>query len=204
MQTKICTKCGCEKAATVDFFYAQKDGKYGLRADCRICFSAKNKAFKAANPDYDKQRYWKKKKENYGAIQAERRRYYEKHREKCLAYTKARNQGNKDEYNERLRRWRKNNPGKVNVWNRNRRALIKQLAGSHTHQDVMSLLAEQSGKCVYCRINIKQAFHVDHIVPVSAGGRNDKSNLQLLCKPCNLKKNAKDPLDFAKEVGLLV
>jgi len=33
---------------------------------------------------------------------------------------------------------------------------------------------------------------------------NDRTNLQILCKPCNLKKNAKDPIRFAQEIGLLL
>jgi hypothetical protein len=37
MNTKTCTKCGEKKEATTDFFYKQKRGKYGLRADCKVC-----------------------------------------------------------------------------------------------------------------------------------------------------------------------
>lgn len=31
-------------------------------------------------------------------------------------------------------------------------------------------------------------LHVDHIVPVSKGGRTEESNLQVLCAECNLGK----------------
>lgn len=34
-------------------------------------------------------------------------------------------------------------------------------------------------------------FEIDHIFPVSLGGRTEESNLQLLCKDCNRKKGAK-------------
>lgn len=33
--------------------------------------------------------------------------------------------------------------------------------------------------------------HIDHIVPVSRGGQNNKENLQLLCVSCNTSKGAK-------------
>jgi len=41
-------------------------------------------------------------------------------------------------------------------------------------------------------------------MPLSRGGSNDKYNLQLLCPTCNLKKSAKDPIDFAQENGNLL
>lgn len=43
MLTKKCTKCKVEKSATIEFFPRQKAGKYGLRADCKLCNSQYNK-----------------------------------------------------------------------------------------------------------------------------------------------------------------
>src|SRR6266481_7722962 len=37
--------------------------------------------------------------------------------------------------------------------------------------------------------------HVDHYIPVKLGGANETSNLQILCKSCNLKKGAKADID---------
>ncbi|MBR3743160.1 MAG: HNH endonuclease [Clostridia bacterium] len=34
-------------------------------------------------------------------------------------------------------------------------------------------------------------LHVDHIIPVSKGGRTEPSNLQTLCERCNLGKSNK-------------
>jgi len=34
-------------------------------------------------------------------------------------------------------------------------------------------------------------LHIDHVLPVSAGGTNDPDNLQVLCAKCNLSKGAK-------------
>lgn len=34
-------------------------------------------------------------------------------------------------------------------------------------------------------------LHIDHIVPISAGGPHEVSNMQVLCAPCNLTKGNK-------------
>lgn len=36
-----------------------------------------------------------------------------------------------------------------------------------------------------------EKLHIDHILPLSAGGTNDLTNLQVLCEPCNLAKSNK-------------
>jgi len=50
-------------------------------------------------------------------------------------------------------------------------------------------------RCQYCGVgNDEHAdpeYHVDHVFPVSRGGKTELSNLQLLCKSCNLTKSAK-------------
>ncbi|MFI2810153.1 HNH endonuclease [Microbulbifer sp. JSM ZJ756] len=37
-----------------------------------------------------------------------------------------------------------------------------------------------------------QGSHVDHIKPKAQGGTDDLENLQLLCKPCHLRKTAQE------------
>ena len=46
--------------------------------------------------------------------------------------------------------------------------------------------------CLNCKSDTK--LELDHIIPISAGGKNCLSNLQTLCKSCNSKKrdNFKD------------
>jgi len=46
-------------------------------------------------------------------------------------------------------------------------------------------------KCQYCGTNIE--LTIDHIIPVSRGGKNTFENCVAACKPCNNKKNNRTP-----------
>ena len=41
-------------------------------------------------------------------------------------------------------------------------------------------------------------------MPLARGGKHEASNLQLLCPPCNMSKNAKHPIDFMQQRGFLL
>ncbi len=62
---------------------------------------------------------------------------------------------------------------------------------------VVSLRAGK--RCEYCRAPqdiIGQAFHFDHIIPLSVGGQTTAENLCLACSHCNIaKSNRSEGLD---------
>ena len=51
------------------------------------------------------------------------------------------------------------------------------------------VLLRDGGRCRKCRRAIK--LEMDHIVPVSKGGKTEESNLQTLCRCCNRAKSKK-------------
>ena len=53
-----------------------------------------------------------------------------------------------------------------------------------TDKDVRRLMSQACAECGSSR-----SLHVDHIVPLSRGGRHAIGNLQMLCQSCNLSKN---------------
>lgn len=48
--------------------------------------------------------------------------------------------------------------------------------------------------CPYCNKN--KTDTIDHVVPLSKGGTNNKDNLIAVCRSCNSKKGAKSLLQF--------
>jgi len=55
--------------------------------------------------------------------------------------------------------------------------------------DFGRMLCMQDARCPYC-MTILDKYHVDHKLPVSRGGTNNPSNLQLTCPRCNILKGA--------------
>lgn len=113
---------------------------------------------------------------------------------------------NPDRFREYNRKYRLEKPHIHRNANRNRKARIRGSVGSHTPEDVAEILRRQKYRCAECSASVRKATerHVDHIMPLSRGGSNGKENLQILCPPCNLRKAAKHPLDFAREQGRLL
>jgi 5-methylcytosine-specific restriction endonuclease McrA len=77
-----------------------------------------------------------------------------------------------------------------------RRALEKNAPGKYSIKYIEYLLVKQCNKCIACLVDIANNYHVDHIYPLAKGGGNGEDNIQLLCPPCNTKKNARDPIEF--------
>lgn len=111
----------------------------------------------------------------------------ERHKANAAAYRAA----NKERLNEETRRWKKNNMERVLASVRTRKALKRGVRGKHTASDIANLLIKQSWKCALCGVDVSKKRHVDHIVPLCAGGSNEAHNLQILCPTCNLSKGRK-------------
>lgn len=65
-----------------------------------------------------------------------------------------------------------------------------------TNQSVQYMYFAQEFRCFYCFNILKSNFQVDHVHPISKGGRHDPENCVLVCQRCNLSKGAKDLDDW--------
>jgi 5-methylcytosine-specific restriction endonuclease McrA len=188
---KTCTKCSLEK--DLSEFSAHAETADHLRPECKDCIKAYNRAYHQKNREsqLEKQRIYKAA--NKDAISAAGALYYKKNRESLIAKTN---------------RYRLENYDAVLQVLRNRRARKKNAQGSHTKKDIETLLLLQKHKCASCtkklKLSGKGKYHIDHITSLARGGSNDKYNLQILCPECNLRKHAKDPIDWAQKNGRLL
>ncbi len=139
------------------------------------------------------------------------KRWVERHpdlnRERNRAYMQKWCDENRELHNENTRRSRLRDPIATRqqyvatAAKRRQRAI--ENGGSFTKDDIVALQTMQKGKCAECSKKLKQT-HVDHIIPLVLGGRNDPSNLQLLCPTCNMQKGKLHPLEWAKKRGRLL
>jgi 5-methylcytosine-specific restriction endonuclease McrA len=133
-------------------------------------------------------------------------------RERKNAWARARYQATKDRNRERsvayCAAWRAANPDYQRCWrsrNRDKVRADKRARKIERRTSTLKFLTQaQRGRCAYCREVVGAEPHIDHIIPRARGGSNARSNLQLTCSPCNLQKNARDPIDFAQSKGLLL
>lgn len=112
------------------------------------------------------------------------RAYYARNAEQEKQRSLAWRAGNPDAVREHRRRSHYNNYAADILRMAARRAKKRQFVISS--KDVRRLM---SRPCTHC--GATENLHVDHIIPISRGGRHSIGNLQMLCATCNLSKKNK-------------
>lgn len=60
------------------------------------------------------------------------------------------------------------------------------------------VIRRSSDRCEYCcisQIGQVATFHIDHVIPVVAGGETTSDNLALACVSCSLRKGARQEIE---------
>jgi len=63
-----------------------------------------------------------------------------------------------------------------------------------SRRDMQRLMNAES--CYLCGCNLTGERHIDHIIPLSRGGRHSIGNLAAACPTCNMRKHTLTPVEF--------
>lgn len=193
----------CATCSGVEFYASGK---------CKACTDARTKAYRAKHLDAINQRRVELYQQQKAPVKAKpvtdpketRRQWNEKNAEKIRKQYGEWLALNREKKQKSDANWRKSNTEAATAKDANRRARFKQAPGSFTGQEIRTLFNLQKATCVVCRGSLKGGYEIDHIAPLARGGHNNIENLQLLCRPCNRSKAAKDPIDFMQRNGYLI
>lgn len=142
--------------------------------------AARSRAWREANPD---------------RARAAKKRCYEAKKPEYLAKNKANRQAEDPTITRaRHQAWRDANRPKVQAQSQRRRALCFQ-GGDLTADQWIAILEEFDYCCAYCQ-DRDTDLHMEHMTPLSRGGRHTRSNVVPACPPCNLRKGARTALEF--------
>jgi 5-methylcytosine-specific restriction endonuclease McrA len=99
-------------------------------------------------------------------------------------------------------KWKRANADRIQVYGAKRRATkygntpISELL---TSTEWLAILAEASGHCHYC--GKEATLTLDHVIPVSKGGRHSKDNVVAACGHCNYSKGNKTLEEWGRTTG---
>ncbi len=117
----------------------------------------------------------------------------------------SRRQRQKPGWADYMRDYRRSEKGKAcSLNNRHKRRSIEK-RGTVTTAQFLSI-KKSAANCAYCGVKFIPSVirTVDHVTPLSKGGRHDMDNLVACCKPCNSKKRALSPEEWRERMGLLL
>ena len=165
---KTCIKCG----ETKGFGEMKKDKRRldGLTNICKVCNNAGERTPEKAAAQ--KKRYEKWMKENPKRSKEIKKKYADNNKEK-IAKKKS--------------KYYKNNPDKWRIYTAKRRAIVKEAETNYISDKEISTL--YASPCFYC--GETERITMEHLIPLSRGGRHSIGNLAPMCESCNKSKNDK-------------
>lgn len=218
---KPCSRC--KKTLPSKSFGIKLSSKTGLTAECKQCRSDSRKQKRLNDAEYlqneravrrkgyhkNKDQINKRVKEkyfaNHEAILRERREYWSKNSDKLNRRRRESYKDNPEPFVRSNLKWRSNNPEKVRAIAKSkkatRRTVERNAQGSLSPKEWLSVIEKYGNHCLKCKSTNK--ITMDHIVPLSKGGRNSIENVQPLCVSCNSRKRTKT-IDYRPDTSCLI
>lgn len=175
IEYRTCTKCSQEKHLT-EF----KTSKYFCHACYKQYHREYTRQYRVSNRKEENKRSRELYQINKSSITARKRQNYQNNRQKNI---------------QRKLEWQKQNPELCRLSSARRRAQsIANGVFQVTSKDISRILSKP---CFYCGTRA-EPLALDHVVPISKGGRHSIGNLVSACKSCNSSKNDKYLAEWLK------
>jgi len=166
---KTCVRCFESKDESC--FYVMKQSKTGLRPECKACTKA--------------------------GVNKDRRREYERsyrdrnleQRRKIVRESSARN---KEHHKEVRRKYLQTEAGQSMYRKQTQKRYALRKAAYVEDVSPIDLFNDQAGVCYLClkKFEFKE-MELDHVMPISRGGKHEKSNCKMACAKCNRSKGSR-------------
>jgi Restriction endonuclease len=187
-----CISRKAAKAAGLKYYFTGKPCKRGGHIDKRFVssFSCMTCSREKAKEDWDNSDpEWHRKRTAYNQS-----RWHHDHqfRARMQAYKSHPDELRKQR--ERNREWKKANRASCTDRQSKRNALLREVFVEDV--SLAEIFERDNGRCKICGFELSMDTKWphprtptrDHVVPLSKGGKHERSNLQLACAECNIRK----------------
>ena len=191
--TKICSICANEKLLECFAKFISR-GKPSIRSYCKDCGNKMSKDYREKDPQKRRDQINKSREANKHKYVEKKKQWHADHADELRTVRQARRAAMTEEQKQRKRKrhneWLKENPDKADGYRKKRR-IRERMGGNTALEEYIEILLKDP--CSYCG---GVSTTIDHITPLSKGGKHSINNITGACKSCNSAKNDKPLLIF--------